>query len=175
MNELDYDALTLGNHEYDQGNKNVKRLAGMAQFPFLGANIIDEKTGERVKYAKPYIIKEIKGIRFGIFGLTTSTSICEGLRFGEVIPTAEECLKELEGKADIIIGLTHLGFDPEEKKEITEIDSDAIDKWLKSHQEFDIDVVGKDLSGSVVLAIPDNELTEVEESLEIDRIEFEGA
>jgi len=120
MNELDYDALTLGNHEYDQGNENVKRLAGMAQFPFLGANIIDERTGERVKYAKPYIIKEIEGIRFGIFGLTTSTSICEGLRFEEVIPTAEECLKELEGKADIIIGLTHLGFDEKEEKEVTD-------------------------------------------------------
>ncbi|MCG2676318.1 bifunctional metallophosphatase/5'-nucleotidase, partial [bacterium] len=131
MNELDYDALTIGNHEYDQGNENVKRLAGMAQFPFLSANIIDERTGERVKYAKPYIIKEIEGIRFGIFGLTTSTSICEGLRFGEVIPVAEECLKELEGKvayapelqrrsADIIIGLTHLGFDEKEEKEVTD-------------------------------------------------------
>lgn len=131
MNELDYDALTLGNHEYDQGNENVKRLAGMAQFPFLGANIIDERTGERVKYAKPYIIKELKGIRFGIFGLTTSTSICEGLKFEEVIPAAKECLKELEGKvayapelqrrnADIIIGLTHLGFDEKEEKEVTD-------------------------------------------------------
>ncbi len=120
MNELDYDALTLGNHEYDQGNENVKRLAKMARFPFLSANIIDEKTGKRVKYAEPYIIKEIEGIRFGIFGLTTSTSFCEGLRFGEVIPVAEECLKELEGKADIIIGLTHLGFDEKEEKEVTD-------------------------------------------------------
>ncbi|MBA7714461.1 Mannosylglucosyl-3-phosphoglycerate phosphatase [subsurface metagenome] len=120
MNELGYDALTIGNHEYDQGNENVKRLAEMAQFPFLSANIVDERTRERVKYAKPYIIKEIKGIRFGIFGLTTSTSICEGLRFEEVIPTAEECLKELERKVDIIIALTHLGFDPEEKELVTD-------------------------------------------------------
>lgn len=120
MNELGYHALTIGNHEYDQGNENVKCLAEMAQFPFLSANIVDERTGERVKYAKPYIIKEIKGIRFGIFGLTTSTSICEGLRFEPVIPTAKECLKELEGKADVIIALTHLGFDPEEKELITD-------------------------------------------------------
>jgi len=120
MNELDYDALTLGNHEYDQGNENVKCLAGMAQFPFLSANIIDERTGKRVKYTKPYIIKEIEGVRFGIFGLTTSTSICEGLKFEEVIPAAKECLKALEGKADIIIGLTHLGFDEKEKKEVTD-------------------------------------------------------
>ncbi len=131
MNELAYDALTIGNHEYDQGNENVKRLAKMAHFPFLSANITDERTGERVKYAKPYIIKEIKGIRFGIFGITTSTSICEGLRFEPVIPTAKECLKELEGKvayapelqrrsADIIIALTHLGFDEEEEEEITD-------------------------------------------------------
>jgi 2',3'-cyclic-nucleotide 2'-phosphodiesterase (5'-nucleotidase family) len=120
MNELEYDALTLGNHEYDQGNENVKRLAKMARFPFLSANIIDEKTGKRVKYAKPYIIKEIKGIRFGIFGLTTPTSFCEGLRFEPVIPTVKGCLKELEGKADIVIGLTHLGFDEKEEKEVTD-------------------------------------------------------
>lgn len=120
MNELGYDALTIGNHDYDQGNENLKRLAEMAQFPFLSANIIDEKTGKRVEYALPYIIKEIRGIRFGIFGITTPTSICEGLRFEEVIPTAEECLKKLEEKADIIIALTHLGFDPEEKEKITD-------------------------------------------------------
>lgn len=120
MNELGYDALTIGNHEYDQGNENVKRLAETAQFPFLSANIIDERTGERVEYARPYIIKEIGEIKFGIFGVTTPTSICEGLRFEEVIPTTEECLKELEGKADIIIALTHLGFDPEEKELVTD-------------------------------------------------------
>jgi 5'-nucleotidase/UDP-sugar diphosphatase len=168
MNELGYDTLTLGNHEYDQGNENVKRLAGMVRFPFLSANIIDERTGERVKYAKPYIIKEIspvgnkpprggccraqragrisngvKGIRFGIFGLTTPTSFCEGLRFEPVIPTAKGCLKELEGKADIIIALTHLGFDEKEEKEVTDYQLaesvSGIDIIIGGHYEKELD------------------------------------
>lgn len=142
MNELGYNALTLGNHDYDQGNEIVKRLARMARFPSLGANIIDERTGKRIEYALPYIIKEIspvrsprrwrgsrpgrltsngvRGIRFGIFGITTPTSYCEGLKFAEVLPYVEKCLEELEEKVDIIIGLTHLGIDKEEKEEITD-------------------------------------------------------
>ncbi|MCG2678282.1 metallophosphoesterase, partial [bacterium] len=120
MNELGYDTLIIGNHDYDQGNEVIKRLANIARFPFLGANIIDERTGKRVEYALPYIIKEIRGIRFGIFGITTPTSYCEGLKFAEVLPYAEKCLEELEEKVDIIIGLTHLGIDKEEKEKITD-------------------------------------------------------
>lgn len=150
MNELGYDTLTLGNHDYDQGNENVKRLAEIAQFPFLSANIIDEKTGKRIEYAKPYIVKAIRrsskgvgGIRFGIFGITTPTSYCEGLKFAEVLPYAEECLKELEEKADIIIGLTHLGFNPEEKELITDYqlaeEAPGIDIIIGGHYEKELD------------------------------------
>jgi len=143
MNELGYDALTIGNHEYDQGKENVERLAKMAQFPFLSANIIDERTGKRVKYAKPYIIKEIRGIRFAIFGLTTPTSICEGLRFEEVVPSAGECLKELGEKADIIIALTHLGFDEKEEEEVTDYqlaeEVSGIDIIFGGHYERELD------------------------------------
>ncbi len=143
MNELGYDALVIGNHEYDQGNEVVKRLASITRFPFLSANIIDEQTGERVKYAQPYIIKEIGGIRFGIFGITTPTSYCEGLKFAEVLPYAQKCLEELEEKADIIIGLTHLGIDKEEKELITDYQLaesvPGIDIIFGGHYEKELD------------------------------------
>ncbi len=65
--------------------------------------------------------------------------------------------------------------DVEDRKEAVVIDLKAIDKWLRIHQDWDfIDIVGKDSSGSILLAIPDNELREVTDSLEIDNIPFEG-
>ena len=65
--------------------------------------------------------------------------------------------------------------DLEEFKEVSIIDSGAIDKWLKAHQnsDFDIDIIGSDTSGSVLLTILESELQDVIDSLDIDGIVME--
>ena len=60
MNTVGYDALTIGNHDFDNGWKNLKKLAEKANFPFLATNLYRKSTGELAEFVKPYIIKEIQ-------------------------------------------------------------------------------------------------------------------
>ena len=72
MNRVGYDLLTVGNHDFDKGVDNLRELAEMANFPFLGANVVNAETGEILSFLKPYLIKEVGGIKLGIIGLCTT-------------------------------------------------------------------------------------------------------
>ena len=75
LNAMDFDCFVLGNHEFDWGLDKIARYAdgnpanGEANFPFLGANIIEKATGERPSWIEPYTIVEVAGIKVGIIGL----------------------------------------------------------------------------------------------------------
>ena len=68
MNELDFVAMTLGNHEYDWGEETIKNNLALAEFPFLAINIYDKDTNARVDYAIPSVTVERGGIQIGIIG-----------------------------------------------------------------------------------------------------------
>jgi len=74
MNTVGYDALTIGNHDFDNGWKNLKKLAEKANFPFLATNLYRKSTGKLAEFVKPYIIKEIQEIKIGIIGATLSAT-----------------------------------------------------------------------------------------------------
>ena len=68
MSEIKYDATTLGNHEFDNGVEGLLDSLQSLKLPVVNSNYrIDDKRFE--KHVKNYIIKEINGIRIGIFGL----------------------------------------------------------------------------------------------------------
>lgn len=69
MNALAYDAMAVGNHEYEFGLDVVNKARGEAQFPWLSANTY--KKGTDQNYFKPYLVKQVNGVRIGILGLTT--------------------------------------------------------------------------------------------------------
>ncbi len=117
MNVLKYDALTVGNHEFAFGEENLKRLSEKAEFPFLSCNIIKSEGKEIVDYLKPYIIKEINGIKVGIIGVTTpATKIMnfyehvKEIDFVEPVFYVSKFISILRKKeVDLIIVLSHLG------------------------------------------------------------------
>ncbi len=120
MNYMKYDAMVLGNHEFDAGLDVLKKQIKQAEFPFISANI-QKKGGE--EFVKPYILKQFKGFTVAIFGLTTSTvrSVGNPEMFTELevhneIHIAQKLVPELRQKADIIIALTHMGTDPDDDK-----------------------------------------------------------
>src|SRR6185369_4879464 len=69
MDSLNYDAMTVGNHEYNFGLKVLEKARKEANFPWLSANTYDKATGQ--PHYKPYIVKEVAGVKIGILGLTT--------------------------------------------------------------------------------------------------------
>ncbi|MDD5687713.1 MAG: bifunctional UDP-sugar hydrolase/5'-nucleotidase [Elusimicrobia bacterium] len=120
MNELGYDAMTIGNHEFDKGQTQLKKLIEMANFSVLGANIVDKKTGQTPKWMESYFIKEIKGIKIAVLGLTTSAmpyitipEVSRGLQFKREVDVAKKYIPQLKKKADIIVLLTHIGLSEE--------------------------------------------------------------
>ena len=123
MNAVGYQAMTLGNHEFDWGVDNARQLAGEAKFPFLAANIVDHLSGELVFEANK-VFEMQNGMKVGVFGLTTPETFTKahpdkvrGIDFlqGEkLIEVAKAQVAALtEAGAELIILLSHLGMDGE--------------------------------------------------------------
>jgi len=113
-NILGFDAMTLGNHEFDNGYDAMCQVLSKAQFPILCANIKREDTGELLPFAKPWIMLERKGIRIGVIGLTTAYTPYMVKSFtGFTVQSPADVLRELipevrSAGADLIIVLGHL-------------------------------------------------------------------
>ncbi|MCP4404833.1 MAG: bifunctional UDP-sugar hydrolase/5'-nucleotidase [bacterium] len=118
MNMLGYDAMALGNHEFDKGRDVLLKQKEWAEFPFLAANIVKKDTGETL--VDPYVIKEFDGLKIAILGLTaedtpvlTFPENTADLEFKDAIETAKELVPKLKEEADIVIALTHIGLQKE--------------------------------------------------------------
>ena len=110
---LGFDALTLGNHDFDFGLDTLKRSLD-AGVPWLAANIFQE---DGTHLVTPFLIKEIGDVRVLIVGLTTVSTPkmsfprnVAGLTFADPVSTLKEVLQGQEGAYDICIVLSHLGY-----------------------------------------------------------------
>lgn len=113
MNYMGYDAMTIGNHEFDKSLDKLFELQELAQFPFINANIY--KDGEPL--FQEYVIFEFNGAKVAVFGLITAETptvtmpeYVKDLEFKDPVEVAKELVPELEKKAHIVIALTHLGY-----------------------------------------------------------------
>jgi 2',3'-cyclic-nucleotide 2'-phosphodiesterase/3'-nucleotidase len=118
MNFMKYDAMTLGNHEFNFGLKMVDKIAEEAEFPLLAANATYVEDDSYL--VEPYVIKEIAGVKVGILGITNpNIPRWDGpkvgdLKFATPVETAEKYIPEMKGKgADLIVVLAHMGYTSE--------------------------------------------------------------
>lgn len=114
MNLLGYEALALGNHEFDKPLHVLNTQQNQAQFPFLSANVYD-KTGRYL--AKPYTLINKGGLKIAVVGLTTEDTAklsaqTENITFEPPVEAARRVLKELgqTHRPDVRIALTHMGY-----------------------------------------------------------------
>jgi 2',3'-cyclic-nucleotide 2'-phosphodiesterase/3'-nucleotidase len=117
MNSLNYDAMAVGNHEYNFGLKVLEKARGEANFPWLSANTYD--ISKQQPHYKPYIVKEVAGVRIGILGLTTpgvpnwdNPPNYAGLEFHEPVVEARKWVPILRDKekADVVVIAMHMGL-----------------------------------------------------------------
>jgi len=73
MNAMNFDAMEIGNHEFDWTDSYIYANRERANFPFLGGNIIDKTTGQIAGFADAYTMIERQGVRIGIIGVIGST------------------------------------------------------------------------------------------------------
>ena len=118
MNSLNYDAMTVGNHEYNFGLKVLEKARGEAKFPWLSANTYDQ--GKQQTHYKPYIVKEVAGVKIGILGLTTpgipnwdNPPNYAGLEFHEPVAEARKWVPVLrdQEKVDVVVIAMHMGLE----------------------------------------------------------------
>lgn len=132
MNQLGFDAMTLGNHEFDKDSATLANFIKQAEFPIVTSNVNmtnDSELGplfnnsiggtnERGEIF-PAIIKEVDGEEVGIFGVTTEDTVFlanpgDDIVFEDAVEKANETVEMLEAQGvDKIIALSHLGYQPD--------------------------------------------------------------
>jgi len=112
MNLMGYNAMAVGNHEFDKPLNILRMQRDLAKFPMLSANIYDR--GQRM--FDPYKVFTLGGLRIGVMGLTTEDTFkmvspdnIKGIEFRSVINEASKVVPELRKRADVVIAATHMG------------------------------------------------------------------
>ena len=115
FNLTGYDAIGIGDDDLTLGKEFLLEISKKANFPFLSSNLLNEALGKVLFQSS--LIKEINGLRIGIFSLLSpdfftgpSDPRKKGLTIRQPIEVAQAMVKELKPKADLIILLSHLGY-----------------------------------------------------------------
>ncbi|KGQ54844.1 5'-nucleotidase [Gallibacterium anatis DSM 16844 = F 149] len=116
LNMMGYEALTLGNHEFDNPLQLLEMQEKWAKFPFLAANVINQKTGKLL--VQPYTMLKKQDLNIAVVGLTTEDTAKLGnpefisaVKFERPTDAAKKLLPELaQQKPDVKIALTHMGY-----------------------------------------------------------------
>ena len=123
-NMMGYDAMTFGNHEYNEGLARMENQMALADFPMFSSNV--RRPDGSYLGGQQYVVKEYDGFKVGIFAITTLRALVisnpdRSLTFINEIAAAQEAvnlLRYVEG-VDVIIGLVHMGTTKESPEHIT--------------------------------------------------------
>jgi 2',3'-cyclic-nucleotide 2'-phosphodiesterase (5'-nucleotidase family) len=142
FNLLGYDAICLGNHDFDQTRTVTSELIQMAEMPVLLANLYDESGS--LYTGKGYEIFTLGDVRVGVIGLVMESlpgylrpGAIDGLRVVDEGEAIERILDEVDQKTDLIVLLTHLGVDYDEA--LAEQFRDRIDIIVGGHSHTRIE------------------------------------
>lgn len=114
MTMLGYDAMAIGNHEFDNPREVLMQQVEWADFPFLSANIYE--AGSNKTLFSPYEMFEVQGNRVAVVGFTTEDTVRIGnpefisdLEFRAPADVAQDLIPKLSKKSDLVIAVTHMG------------------------------------------------------------------
>nr|MBR2109666.1 bifunctional metallophosphatase/5'-nucleotidase [Alistipes sp.] len=151
MNEIGYDVVTLGNHEFDKGRDVLNQMVEASDFQWVCANMCDKKGESKIK---PYTTLDVAGIRLGIVGVVDTDfggrpmggdSSYTDFSFSDDRTTAYEVCREVAPNHDYTILLSHMGYEGD--KRLAEMEPAY--NWIAGGHSHD--VVGEDI-GTVHLS-----------------------
>lgn len=182
MNMMGYDAMTFGNHEFDQGTGALAEFVKNAQFPLVSSNIdfstnqdmlpllkspttLDATASKTTAQAGvyPYVVLDVNGHQVGVFGLTTEdTAETSGggkaVKFNDATASAAATVAAMEKEGlNIIIALSHLGYARDQK---LALDVEGIDLIVGGHTHTKLDapeIVVDDVHGTPTAIVQANE------------------
>jgi len=114
MNYMAYDAMALGNHEFDNPLSVLRQQHDWARFPFLSANIINQDTG--MPLFKSHEIFDLDGLKVAVVGFTTQDTVrignpefLQGLEIQSPIAVAKKMVPAIAANSDLVVAVTHMG------------------------------------------------------------------
>ncbi len=146
MNHIGYDAMALGNHEFNFGLSNLEKARATAKFPWLSANAASEP-GAKVRPFDRYLVKGIAGVRVGAIGITTPSvphwekpENYAGYRFLDGVEAARAAVADLRAKhrPDLVLVAAHSG----------------VDRDLKTGRPFGTGMPGENMVYQIAEAVP---------------------
>jgi 2',3'-cyclic-nucleotide 2'-phosphodiesterase (5'-nucleotidase family) len=115
FNGMGCDGVAVGDIDLGLGKALLLKMARKANFPFISSNLVDRDTGKPV--FKPYLMRELNGLRIGIIALisedafdTRGDQAPKGFHLADPRLTAERMVRKLRDQTDLIILLSHLGY-----------------------------------------------------------------
>lgn len=117
MNMMRYDAVTLGNHEFDYGLEALEKVVRRAKFPIISSNY-DFSGTPLNNFIKPYLIFKKDGVKIGVIGINIqprgliASGNYDGMKFLQPERVANELALKLKttDRCDMVICLSHLGY-----------------------------------------------------------------
>jgi 2',3'-cyclic-nucleotide 2'-phosphodiesterase / 3'-nucleotidase len=117
FNAMNYDAMAVGNHEFNFGLDEMWKAKRESHFPWLAANVKQTYTSG-VPYIRPYIIKNVAGVRIGIVGFVTPgiprweiPDHYKGYEFSPIVEAAKTIIPEVRKQVDLLVVIMHSGID----------------------------------------------------------------
>ncbi|MCL4524397.1 MAG: 5'-nucleotidase C-terminal domain-containing protein [Acidobacteria bacterium] len=117
MNAMAYDAMAVGNHEFNFGLEPLWKAKRESKFPWLAANL-KQKYVAGVGRIEPYIVKNVDGVRVAIVGFITPgvprweiPANYNGYEFENIVEAAKRVIPEVRAKADVVVVLAHSGLE----------------------------------------------------------------
>ncbi len=149
---IGYDAVNIGNHEFEYGWETLNRVMQRKRFPFLNANIFYE--GTNINFSQPYTILEKDNFRIGVIGImgvdafinTMNSQHRAGLEIRHPIPIVQEYIDMLGDEVDLIVVLTH-----QNRPAPMQTDKEADPEVQRGFDE-DYEMAGKLSGANVILA-----------------------
>lgn len=113
VNAVGYDAMTPGNHDWNYGQDQLKKLEQLSGMPVMAGNVV---TGGKEKFFDTdYIIKDVDGVKVGVFGVidpmvyaSTNPALMQGIEYTDMYAYADKIVKELKPQCDVVVCLSHM-------------------------------------------------------------------
>jgi 5'-nucleotidase / UDP-sugar diphosphatase len=174
MNIIGYEGWTIGNHDLDISQDNLRNLTQIADFPTLSANLVDS-SGKFPLNNKEYVILNKNDIRIGIIGIMsnglfelTNTNNLKGIKILPPTETLQRIIDKIDHETDLIIAVTHQGFDEDSLLAVKIHDLDVI---IGAHSHTRLKTP-KSINGVIIAQTGANceNLGELELSVENDKV-----
>lgn len=113
INAVGYDGMTVGNHDWNYGEDQLKALEAISACPVMAGNV--ETDSNDNFFNTDYIIRDIGGVKVGVFGVVdpevygaTNPTLLKGLQYTDMYAYADKMVKQLQSQdCDIIVALSH--------------------------------------------------------------------